>query len=143
MKPPLGTRVDQEALWRGIVDGTIDVIETDHAPHLLSEKEAGTAKFGVPGLETALGLMARAAREGRINKEDIPRLMYENPKRIFKIPDQHATYIEVDFERSFIVRDEELETRSKWSPFAGWELPGVVETVVLCGKTIVREGRVV
>lgn len=114
MKPPLNTEDDKKALWQGIEDGTIDLIETDHAPHLQSEKA-----FGVPGLETALGLMAT-----KLNEKEIVRLMHDNPKKIFNIPDQDA-HIEVDFETSYTVAGP-YETKCNWSPFEGWTLYGEI-----------------
>ena len=136
MKPPLGSKEDQESLWEGLADGTIDIVETDHAPHLLSEKEAGTAKFGVPGLETALGLMFLAVKNGKLKEDDIVRLMYDAPKKIFNVPDQPDTYIELDPNEKYVVKEEELKTKCKWSPFNGWELYGKVRRVVLRGKEI-------
>jgi len=136
MKPPLSTKEDQDAFWEGLSDGTIDIVETDHAPHLLSEKEAGTARFGVPGLETALGLMLLAVKDGKLKEDDIKRLMYSKPKEIFNIPDQPDTHIEFDPDETYILEEETLETKCKWSPFNGWELPGKVRRVVLRGKEV-------
>ncbi len=141
MKPPLATETDQRALWEGLREGTIDLVETDHAPHLLSEKQEGMVKFGVPGLETALGLLGKAVEENRLSVEEIKKFLYDNPKRLFKIPDQPGTHIEVNFEKYAVVRGADLESKAKWSPFEGWELPGVVETVVLRGKTLMEKGK--
>jgi len=136
MKPPLGTKDDQEALWGGLKDGTIDMIETDHAPHLLSEKESGEAKYGVPGLETALGLMLLAVKNGKLTEKDVMSHMHDNPKKIFNIPDQEDTYIELDPNEKYTVKDEDLETKCKWSPFHNWELYGKVRKVTLRGKEV-------
>lgn len=128
MKPPINTEKDKEALWRGIADQTIDLIETDHAPHLQSEKA-----FGVPGLETALGLMGLAIYEKRITNNDLIKLMHDNPKRIFNIPAWPAGrpdtdgHIEVDFEKSYTVAGP-YETKCNWSPFEGWTLYGKIKT---------------
>ena len=73
MKPPLGTQEDIDALWVGLNDGTIDIVETDHAPHTREEKESEKPPFGVPGLETALGLMYKAVHDGKIKGEDVIR----------------------------------------------------------------------
>lgn len=136
MKPPLGTKDDQETLWEGINDKTIDMIETDHAPHLLSEKESGEAKYGVPGLETALGLMLLAVKNGKITEKNMINLMHNNPKKIFNIPDQGNTYIELDPNEKYTVKDEDLKTKCKWSPFNNWELYGKVRRVTIRGKEV-------
>ena len=136
MKPPLPTPDDQAALWEGVQNGVIDLVETDHAPHLLSEKETGKATFGVPGLETALGLLGKALKEHKIQEDDIVRLLHDNPQKIFEVPPQENTFVEVDFEKTFRVGDKGYETKCGWSPFEGWELPGLVQQVVLRGETL-------
>ncbi len=134
MKPPLGNPDDQEALWEGLRGGTIDVVETDHAPHLLAEKESGTAQFGVPGLETALSLMIKATQERRLPKNRLVHVMHYNPKKIFNIPDQPDTFVEVGWDATYTVGDGGYETKCGWSPFEGWELPGKIKRVVIAGK---------
>lgn len=121
MKPPLVGEDDRRALWNGIKAGTIDLIETDHAPHTPKEKAKGA--FGVPGLETALGLMGLAVHEKRITEHDLTKLMYLNPKRIFNITHDTGT-IEVDFEKPYTVDSRQFASKSKWSPFDGWTLYG-------------------
>ncbi len=92
MKPPLGTQADQNALWDGLLDGTIDLVESDHAPHTFSEKQKNPPVFCVPGLETTLGLLLLAVHEKRITIEQVKRLLYDQPKAIFNIPEQKNTY---------------------------------------------------
>lgn len=141
MKPPLGTQADQNALWEGIRNETIDLIETDHAPHTKEEKEKDPPAFGVPGLETAAGLMFKAVQEKKIKEEDIPRLLHHNAKIIFNIPDQGDTYIEVDPDRPYICGEDGYETKCGWSPFDKIELYGKIETVVFKGKTLLTCGK--
>jgi len=141
MKPPLGTQDDQDALWEGIHDRTIDLIETDHAPHAKEEKKKDPPAYGVPGLETATGLMFRAVHEGKIKKEDIPRLLHDNAKRIFNIPDQENTYIELDPDRSYTCGEDGYETKCGWSPFDKMELYGKIENVVFKGNTLMTNGK--
>ncbi len=140
MKPPLGTIRDQKALWAGLNDGTIDVIETDHAPHTRVEKEKEPPAFGVPGLETAVGLLGKAISEKRMPAKLLKTVLYDNPKKIFKIPDQKDTYIEIDLDKRYIVKGP-YETKCGWTPFEGWELIGTVETVCFRGKTLVKNNK--
>ncbi|MEK9186656.1 MAG: amidohydrolase family protein [Patescibacteria group bacterium] len=143
MKPPLGTRADQNALWAGLQDGTIDIVETDHAPHTREEKEKNPPAFGVPGLETAVGLMYKAVKDKRIKGQDVVKYLYTNPKKIFNIPDQPDTYIEIDPEAEYIAGQDGYESKCGWSPFDGWKLNGKVATVVIRGKKIVEGGKII
>ncbi len=142
MKPPLGTRKDQQALWEGLNDGVIDIVETDHAPHTKEEKLSKKSPFGVPGLETVLSLLYYAAEKKKIHTRLIRKLLYARPKQIFHIPDQPKTFVEVDEDERWIVGEHGYETKCGWSPFEGWELPGVVKTVVIRGKKVVEKGMV-
>ncbi|MEK7615639.1 MAG: amidohydrolase family protein [Patescibacteria group bacterium] len=138
MKPELGELPDQEALWEGLLDHTIDLVESDHAPHTKEEKEKNPPVSGVPGLETTLGLLGRAVMRKRIKLSDIKRLLYINPKRIFNVPSQPNTYIEVDFSKSYTVGSDGYETKCNWSPFDGWEVYGKVLKTVIRGNTVFR-----
>ncbi len=143
MKPPLGTQDDQDALWIGLNDGTIDIVETDHAPHTKEEKEKDPPAFGVTGLETAIGLMFKAAKEGRIKESDIVEFLYNRPKAIFNIPDQLDAYVELDPDSEWIVGVDGYQTKCGWSCFDGWKLNGRIENVVLRGKKVLENGKIV
>lgn len=143
MKPPLGTLEDQAALWAGLSDGTIDIVETDHAPHTREEKEKEQPAFGVTGLETSFSLMWKAVVDGKITEDRLIDAMHGFPAGIFNVPEQEDTYIEVDTDAMWIVGATGYETKANSSPFEGMELPGVVQTVVLRGKTIVEGGKIV
>lgn len=140
MKPPLATSLDVAALWEGLRDGTVDMIETDHAPHTKEEKQKQPPPFGVPGLETSLPLMLSAVAEGRISLDMIGKLMYDNATRIFAIPTQPDTYIEIDPEKQFVIGEHGYQSKCGWSPFEGMSLPGPVQKVVLRGKTLMQDG---
>lgn len=142
MKPPLGTPEDQAALWKGLVDGSIDMVETDHAPHTREEKEKDPPAFGVTGLETSVGLMWKGVQEGRITEKRFSEVMYESAKKIFNIPEQSDTYVALDPEAVWTVGENGYETKCGWSPFEGWKLPGKIEKVVIRGKTLLENGRI-
>lgn len=137
MKPPLGTQKDQDALWDGVGDGTIDIVESDHAPHTREEKQKIPVPFGVPGLETTLGLLLKAVHEKKLSLKEIKRLLYDRPKELFAIRDQPQTYIEFDPDKPYMLRPEDLVTKCGWSPFENWQLYGRVEKVVYKGKQVV------
>jgi len=143
MKPSLGTKKDQDELWNGLRSGVIDIIESDHAPHIREEKEQKNPAFGIPGLETAVGLMFKAVKDKKIKQSQIIDLFHNKAKKIFNIPNQPRTYIEIDPGKEYIVGKEGYETKCDWSSFAGWKLNGKVEKVVLRGKTLMENGRVI
>lgn len=130
VKPPLGTHEDTEALWKNLE--FIDCFATDHAPHRKSEKVTQGCP-GFPGLETALPLLLNAVHEGRLTLEDIVLRCHTNPKKIFNLPDQPDTYVEVDLDARHVVPDEPLFSKCDWTPFAGRVLYGVVKRVMLRG----------
>ncbi len=138
VKPEIGDINDQDALWEGLQSGVIDIVETDHAPHTKQEKESRNPPYGMPGLETALGLLMKASHEGMLSQSVIIALLHDNPKKIFHIPDQLGTYIELDPEKPFIIGKDGYETKCCWSVFEGWELFGKVETVVIRGRRLVN-----
>lgn len=143
VKPGIGASGDREALWEGLRSGVIDLVESDHAPHTKEEKVRSTPFYGVPGLETTLGLLLKAVHEHILTLQHVLLFLYDNPRKIFSIPTQLDTYIELDPEKPFVVGEMGYETKCGWSPFDGWELYGAVETVVLRNKHLVSGGKVV
>jgi len=141
MRPRLATRSDVAALWNHIEDA-IDCIATDHAPHTLSEKYDSQPPPGVPGLETSLPLMLTAVHEGRLTVERLVALMSTNPRRIFTLPEQEQTWVVVDPEATYTITNQGLHTRCGWTPFAGMAVHGQVKEVVLRGRTVYQDGRV-
>jgi dihydroorotase-like cyclic amidohydrolase len=141
MKPPLRTGRDVDALWANL--DAIDMIATDHAPHTRDEKGGDTPAFGVPGLETSLPLMLTAVHRGKLSLDRLAEMMYGAPARIFNLPQQPETYIEVDTEQTQTLSAEGMESLCGWTPFEGMEVRGSVRRVVLRGDEVVRDARVV
>lgn len=140
VRPSLGTREDQQALWDNM--DVIDCFATDHAPHTVQEKSSEKPPPGFPGLETMLPLLLNAVHEGRLTMEDIIDRLYRNPKKIFNIPDQRNTYIEVDLDDEWIIPEAMPYSKSKWTPFTGMTIRGSVHRVVLRGEIAFIEGQV-
>lgn len=141
MRPLLGSADDVAALWEHIND-TVDCIATDHAPHTLAEKASDTPPPGIVGLETSLPLMLTAMADGKLSQERLITLMHDNPKRIFNLPDQEDTHVEVDMSQRVKISNADLKTKVGWTPFDGWEVAGRVSKVVLHGKTVFEDGEV-
>lgn len=129
MKPPLKKQQDVDALWQAVVDGVVDIIESDHAPHTRAEKEADKPAYGVPGLETTIPLMLTAARAGRVSLDRIIDLIATNPRRIWGVSAPQQTYALVDLDATYTVNNDTLHTKAGWSPFHGMRVTGrIVET---------------
>ncbi len=139
MKPPLKSKRDQQFLWDNLQ--YIDVIESDHAPHTKDEKESKHPPSGVPGLETTLPLLLTAMNEEKITKEEIIDKCHTRPKEIFHLPNQPKTYIEVDIDQKYEIRNENLFTKCKWSPFHGRKVKGKVLRVFIQGKKVFESGK--
>lgn len=138
MNPPLRTLDDQKALWQAILDGTIDTVGTDHAPHTLEEKNRlyPTSPSGVPGLETTLPLLLDAYKKGKITLEKITELTHFNIQKIFNIPETNDwTIVDLDLEKE--VKNENLKTKCKWSPFAGIKLKGWPVATIVHGSPFI------
>jgi dihydroorotase len=143
MNPALRGKEDVEALWEGINDGTVDCIGTDHAPHTIDEKEADywEAPAGVPGLETMLPLLLDAVGKGRLTLKKLVELTSENPAKLFGIKNKgkievgyDADLVIVDMSKTKEVKNEELFTKCKWSPFNGWKIKGWPITTIVNGE---------
>lgn len=141
MRPRLARQRDVEALWDHIND-TIDCIATDHAPHTLEEKYSPNPPPGVAGLETSLPLMLTAVHDGRLTVKRLVELMSANPSRIYNLPSQLNTQVEVDTEISYTIRDEDLKTKCGWTPFAGMRVHGQVQRVIIRGQVAFEDGQI-
>ena len=140
VRPRLVSRDDRAALWEHLE--VIDCIATDHAPHLLSEKDSDAPPPGFPELEVSLACMLTAVHDGRLTLDQLVDRMAHNPRRIFGLPEQPDTHIEVDPEAAWEVPLRGWRTRADWSPFVGLMLRGRVEKVVLRGAVAFADGEV-
>ncbi len=140
VRPRLATKADVDALWANL--GVIDCFATDHAPHTLAEKDGDNPPPGFPGVETLLPLLLTAVDEGRLTLEQIIEKSVTNPRRIFKLPEQPQTWVEVDENARYEIRAADMHSRCGWTPFEGWQVKGKVTRVVLRGKEAFRDGKI-
>ena len=140
VRPRLATREDVEALWQNM--DVIDCFATDHAPHTLEEKDSENPPPGFPGLETLLPLLLTAVDDGRLTYDDIIEKSVTNPRKIFHLPEQSETWIEVDEHAEYEIRAQDQFTRCGWTPFEGWKVKGKVRKVVLRGQTAFEDGKI-
>jgi dihydroorotase len=152
MNPPLRATIDRDAMLEGIVDGSVDVIATDHAPHHIDEKmvEFDRAPFGIVGLETAVPIVFdRLVHAGRISLRRMIELLSVNPARLFNVRggrlDEGApadiTVLAPDFATT--VEAGKLVSKSKNTPFDRWRLTGGVAATVVGGKVVYRNAALV
>ncbi|NIT36847.1 MAG: amidohydrolase family protein [candidate division Zixibacteria bacterium] len=153
MNPPLRSEEDRQAILAGVVDGTIDCIATDHAPHTPAEKdkEFAAAPFGVVGLETALRLIyTYLVLTGVISLERMVELMSANPARRLYLEGRgtlargargDVTVFEPEAEDT--VRSALFYSKGKNTPFERWRVRGRVDAVLVDGWPVLREGRLV
>jgi len=147
MKPELGNKQDQNALWEALKNGLIDTIGSDHAPHTAEEKKE--TRFGVPGLETTLPLLLNAVNNKKLSLQKVVELVAENPAKIFGIKNKgliqegyDADLVFVDMELEKEVKNEELFTKCKWSPFNGLKLRGWPVMTMVRGNLIYDNGKI-
>ena len=150
MNPPLRSPHDNEVLWQALLDGVIDFIATDHAPHTLEEKARGypNTPSGMPGVETSLPLMLTQAREGRCSVEQVANWMstavakaYGIPKKGAIAPGYDADLVLVDLDNYHPVLREEVLTKCGWSPFEGWNLTGWPVYTIVGGQVVYEKGK--
>ena len=140
MNPPIRGKEDRQALVEGILDGTIDMIATDHAPHSMEEKSRGLEKsaFGVVGLETAFPILyTYLVKPGILRLEDVARLLCDNPRKRFGIP-LGCDYTIWDLNAASTVSPEDFLSLGKATPFAGWPIRGKCMATVCAGKVVYR-----
>ena len=126
MNPPIRSEEDQKALLEGIIDGTIDVIATDHAPHSAEEKSRGLAgsAFGIVGIETAFPLLyTYLVKNGTLSFERLVELMSTRGREIMGLP-MDESWATFDLDAHYTIDPEQFVSKGKSTPFAGWKVYG-------------------
>ena len=143
MNPPLRSKEDRLALIEGIIDGTIDMIATDHAPHSEDEKSRGLEKsaFGVVGLETAFAAMyTHLVKSGTITMEHLVKLLVDNPRKRFHLP-LGLDFSVWDLNTEYTVDPEEFQSMGKATPFTGMNFFGRCLLTVCDGNIVWQENQ--
>ncbi len=149
MNPPLRSLEDRDAMLDGIADGTVDVIATDHAPHHADEKmaEFDRAPFGIVGLETAVPIVFdRLVHTGRISLRRMIELLSTNPAKVMNLPGgtlgegapADITILAPD--TPVTIEASAMKSKSKNTPFDGWEMKGAVVATIVGGRIVYRAG---
>lgn len=138
MNPPLRGKEDREALIHGILDGTIDMIATDHAPHSAEEKSRGLEKsaFGIVGIETAFPILYTClVKPGILSLNKLLELLCVNPRRRFGLP-LGTDYSIWDLNAAYPIDPEDFLSKGRATPFAGWQVNGKCIATICDGKLV-------
>ena len=138
MNPPIRSAADREALVQGLIDGTIDMIATDHAPHSTEEKAQGLlgSRMGVVGLETAFAVLyTKLVRPGIVPLDIVVRVLTTNPRARFGLPETNDVCV-FDLNAKYTVDPLEFASKGHSTPFEGEELYGVCRLTVVDGKIV-------
>lgn len=138
MNPPLRGKEDREALIHGILDGTIDMIATDHAPHSAEEKSRGLEKsaFGIVGIETAFPILYTClVKPGILSLNKLLELLCVNPRRRFGLP-LGTDYSIWDLNAAYPIDPEDFLSKGRATPFAGWQVSGKCIATICDGKLV-------
>lgn len=151
MNPSLKTKADAQSLWQALLDGGIQVVATDHAPHTLEEKRQPYPKSpsGLPAVENSLALFLNQASLGRCTLPQVVRWMCEAPALVWDIVGKgrlekgyDADVVLVDMNKSQVIRDEDQLTKCGWSPWRGERLTGWPVRTWVLGREVFRDGRI-
>jgi len=142
--PPLREEADRRACLEGLADGTLDAIVTDHAPHAAHEKavEFEDAPFGVIGLETALPVLLGLVSAGALTLETVVRALTSRAAACFDLPGGRleagapGDVTVIDLDRAWVIQPEHFLSKSRNTPFAGWEVRGRAVATVVGGRLV-------
>lgn len=150
VNPPIRGLTHQQALWEGIKEGVIETIGSDHAPHTVEEKKKSVweASSGFIGVQTLLPLTLDAALKGKLQLTLLPKLLSENPAKLFKLWPRKGVInvgsdgdlVIVDPNEEFTITQEWLISKNPVTPFIGWKVRGRIKHTILRGVPIVRDG---
>jgi len=152
MNPPIREARHREGLWRGIAEGVVDVLGTDHAPHTLEEKAQPypASPSGMPGVQTLVPVMLTHVADGKLSLERFVDLTAHGPQRIFGLADKgrlavgwDADFTVVDLKARRTIRNADMATKVGWTPFDGFEAKGWPVAALIRGQIVMREGELI
>lgn len=151
--PPVRQRHIADKLWNALHNGHIDLIASDHAPHLVTEKQAESVwdvKPGIPGLETLLPLLLTKVNDRQLTIAELVKLTSEKPAEIFRLPLEgrvkegyNANLTIVDLHKRGIIEAAKFNSKAKYSPFDGWRVHGMPVKTIVNGQVVMDEGEIV
>jgi len=151
MNPPIRTQEHQEGLWEGLLNGTVDVMGSDHAPHTREEKDQGYPKSpsGMPGVQTIIPIMLNHVNSGKLPLTRLMQLMAERPAELWGLNKgkievgKDADFTIVDLNASFEIKNEDQASKSGWTPFDGMTVKGRPTHTIVGGVVVMKDGAIV
>ncbi len=151
MNPPIREKEHQDGLWEGILNGTVDVLGSDHAPHTREEKDKGYphSPSGMPGVQTIIPLMLHHVNNGRLSLTRLMELMAERPAELWNLNKgkiavgKDADFTVVDMNAEFVIKNEDQATKSGWTPFDGMKIKGMPTHTIVHGVVVMKDGAIV
>ena len=151
MNPPIREKNHQEALWKAVQSGVVDMIGSDHAPHTKEEKSRTypASPSGIPGVQTLLPLMLDHVNKGRLDLKLLVKLMAHNPAQRFQLKNQgqikegfKANFTMIDLKAKRTIESKWLASKCGWSPFENWQVQGWPVFTFLAGQKVMAEDEV-
>ena len=152
MNPPLRDKSHYDRLWYAVKNNLNDTIGSDHAPHLKvnKDKEYPNSPSGMPGVQTILPVMLNHVNEGRLTLNQLINYVCENPVKIFGIKNKgfikegyDADFTVVDMNKIIEIKNENIESKCKWSPFNGDKFKGTPVATIIRGKVKMKDGEII
>ena len=152
MNPPIRDKSHYDRLWYAVRNDYNDTIGSDHAPHLKEnkDKEYPNSPSGMPGVQTLLPVMLNHVNDGKLKLGQLVKLLCENPVKIFGI--QNKGYIKKDFDADFTlvnlnktieIKNENIESKCRWSPFNGYKFKGTPVATIINGEIKMKDGKII
>lgn len=151
MNPSIKARADCDALWQAMLDGIIQVVATDHAPHTLEEKNQPypASPSGLPAVENSLSLMLDRVNQGLCTIENVVSWMCSAPAKVWHVANKgaivegyDADLVLIDMEQESVIRNEDQLTKCGWTPWHGTTVRGIPVRTLVMGQTVYAEGAV-
>jgi len=151
MNPPIRDKSHYDRLWYAVKNNLNDTIGSDHAPHLKinKDKKYPNSPSGMPGVQTLMPVMLNHINDGKLSLNQLVKLVCENPVKIFGILNKgfikegyDADFTIVDMNKKIIIKNENIESKCRWSPFNEVELKGTPVATIIAGKTKMKDGKI-
>jgi dihydroorotase len=150
--PPIRDKRHMEHLWNAVINGTVDVIGSDHAPHTLEEKNKTypNSPSGFPGVQTLIPIMLNHVHNQKMSLKHFTRLVTENPRRLFNLKNKgriavgfDADFTVVDLKKEKTIENKWIASKCGYTPFDGMKVTGWPIMTIIRGKTVMRDDTVV
>jgi dihydroorotase len=152
MNPPIRESKHQKGLWKGIKDGVVDVIGSDHAPHTIEEKHKPypDTPSGMPGVQTLLPIMLDHVNKGNLSLFKLCQLISTNPAKLYKVINKgeiklnnDADLTIIDLNKEVKIKDDMMANKSGWTPFNNKNVKGWPIMTIVNGNIVMRDGELI